>query len=742
MARPRRSSSSSEEEDDNEETVEVEDGDGMVRRVPGRPAKFQIGRRVTIKGEEGSDDRVAVIVSSKPIVAQLLGEEDAVRNHRYEVDYGQHRGQREVNESDIIAYADDEEEEEEEEEEEIERQRMDVDEMLAQQLHAEEESKRRASDSGVGMGEGAGEEKNADEPTDGDVDDDEFYDAGDNVHAHGGPFAYDGDEYYDTSPDESSLPAVGTFPPRMSDYDDVTVEHPTLGFNLGSNHAWKQCQAEVNHIRRQVGDGMEGVLAMFELLFGKEGELYLKFRKVSNKTCSYAAFCVFMATFFMECRFSITYQRLVDDNDVNTSNYMPPDEYKTLWRLIDSYKKNEDYSPRAWEEFEGAFNTVAADLLIPKFREFKIQGTWDDDKHWYNWWRRAKDVPLDENSSLKHERHIKDNVTGITADVLSYPASGVPVNMHYRRKGETEEHSVITAMKFMFHIGEGKDLPNLSGKAEFAADRGYWRIPLLHYILSLGADVLGTIMRQQWFPFNWGKTAPPANSTDERQFINVSGPPVFFRKRAKHNLGKSGEKDYVMNASAFRNGHSSAVAMTLSTNDSEASCLDFVISTAKSAKLYINNWAHNGVKRFMTAFDLIVGYDPTTVEDGDLIEVDWKSHAGIIKENVKPLCQVQGDKTWMTMRGYACVSSGMNRVFVAKAPYVGTGHRNRKKWELVLSFVGLTNLLPNPPAAAPSDDSDVSDEESHDSEDSIGDDTVEEALLDEIDDDYEPRYLL
>ena len=188
----------------------MEDGDGIVRRVPGRPAKFQIGRRVTIRGEEGSDDRVAVILSSKPIVAQLLGEEDAVRNHRYEVDYGRHRGRREVNESDIIAYAD---EEEEEEEEERERQRMNVDEMLAQQLRAEEESKRRVSDSGVGIAEGAGEEKNADEPTDGDVDDDEFYDAGDNVHAHGGPFAYDGDEYYDTSPDESSsLPLEPSLP--------------------------------------------------------------------------------------------------------------------------------------------------------------------------------------------------------------------------------------------------------------------------------------------------------------------------------------------------------------------------------------------------------------------------------------------------------------------------------------------------------------------------------------------------
>ena len=62
------SSSSSEEEDDNEDTVEVEDGDGMLRRVPGRPAKFQIGRRVMIKGEEGSDDRVAVILSSKPML--------------------------------------------------------------------------------------------------------------------------------------------------------------------------------------------------------------------------------------------------------------------------------------------------------------------------------------------------------------------------------------------------------------------------------------------------------------------------------------------------------------------------------------------------------------------------------------------------------------------------------------------------------------------------------------------------
>ena len=74
---------------------------------------------------------------------------------------------------------------------------------------------------------------------------------------------------------------------------------------------------------------------------------------------------------------------------------------------------------------------------------------------------------LDENSKLKRER------PGLTADVACYTSSGVPIFVHYQRKGKSEQTGMIVALKKLFVTGEEKDTANLSGKVQFAADRGY-----------------------------------------------------------------------------------------------------------------------------------------------------------------------------------------------------------------------------------------------------------------------------
>ena len=133
-----------------------------------------------------------------------------------------------------------------------------------------------------------------------------------------------------------------------------------------------------------------------------------------------------MATFFLKCQFRMTYQRLYDDKNVDTSNFMHPRRYKEHWYLIDSYNKSDDYTSRAWEVFEDALNKVLKDTCLPTKGEFKMVVTTDDDKHWYNHSVKLKDVPLHENQSLKRERHVKDNATGITADVCIYSGSCIP----------------------------------------------------------------------------------------------------------------------------------------------------------------------------------------------------------------------------------------------------------------------------------------------------------------------------
>ena len=73
------------------------------------------------------------------------------------------------------------------------------------------------------------------------------------------------------------------------------------------------------------GDGKKG---LFKELFGEESELYARFKKMGIR--SLEDYSKFPATFFLECRLSITYERLVNNPDVNTSSYMDLDRYKAI----------------------------------------------------------------------------------------------------------------------------------------------------------------------------------------------------------------------------------------------------------------------------------------------------------------------------------------------------------------------------------------------------------------------------
>ena len=50
----------------------------------------------------------------------------------------------------------------------------------------------------------------------------------------------------------------------------------------------------------------------------------------------------FLATFFLDFCFSIRYECLVNNPDVNTSSYMDLDRYKAIWRILDNYNKHKN----------------------------------------------------------------------------------------------------------------------------------------------------------------------------------------------------------------------------------------------------------------------------------------------------------------------------------------------------------------------------------------------------------------
>jgi hypothetical protein len=61
-----------------------------------------------------------------------------------------------------------------------------------------------------------------------------------------------------------------------------------------------------------------------------------------------------------------------------------------------------------------------------------------------------------------------------------------------------------------------------------------------------------------------GEEKPPKLPAGQ-VFVPVSGPARAFHKTASHNFGRNNDMDFNLTATAFRNGHSSAVATTLDT---------------------------------------------------------------------------------------------------------------------------------------------------------------------------------
>ena len=320
--------------------------------------------------------------------------------------------------------------------------------------------------------------------------------AGDFTNANEGLFDYDANNYDDDDDDwDDDYP--DDFPPSLLSYVSANPANQiAIVFNKGQRLGWRQIKKEVCYFRDKFGMGDAAQAMIFDKLFGDESHLFFEWRKIFKKQSPYSEFCKFFATFFFECSFRCHYQWLYDHNEVDTPIYLELKRYNDMWRMIDEYNKYDDFTHRAWEVFESVVNQNCKESFAPTKGEFSQIVSIDDDKHHHNRSVRTKDQPLHENNSLKRTRHARDNANGMTLDALTYPGSGVPIHVHYRRKGESEYHSLKKALQFMYHYGESDNIVNLSGKLLIAADRGYWHPRSLEYVLRTGADVIGTVQRQ------------------------------------------------------------------------------------------------------------------------------------------------------------------------------------------------------------------------------------------------------
>jgi hypothetical protein len=79
------------------------------------------------------------------------------------------------------------------------------------------------------------------------------------------------------------------------------------------------------------------------------------------------------------------------------------------------------------------------------------------------------------------------------------------------------------------------------------SDRGYWTPSLVHFLLSCGAFVVGTIIRNLCWPLT---CCQEKKDNDKRTFLDPKGPPTLYLKRLQNN--KTRNQRFIIGA--FRSG--------------------------------------------------------------------------------------------------------------------------------------------------------------------------------------------
>lgn len=333
----------------------------------------------------------------------------------------------------------------------------------------------------------------------------------------------DGEEEFTTLGQEDPVDVGGEemldqtkikFPPSLEKWKDIPFSsRPKVTIDHARGEMWNQGKTEIEYILKHIQelepteDGRDGDLEkLLDLLFGDDSELFHAFKKIlpkrgykssGNKMDQWEVYCRFLSTFFFICINNRTYRKLHEYVRSDTTDLLEPDVFDEILRNMESYNKGHPNKPRFWKVLENAFNEMAREnfLLGPKDGSLKL-GT-DDDKVHANV-QNMKDIPIDQESGLKRVRHVNDNVNGINNHVVSYAATGLPIQMAFEQTGQKIYDVFVGLMRGMFCKENSQEFPDLSNYVQLFVDRGYLKLPLLLWWLHTGGNILATVMRQDW----------------------------------------------------------------------------------------------------------------------------------------------------------------------------------------------------------------------------------------------------
>lgn len=237
-------------------------------------------------------------------------------------------------------------------------------------------------------------------------------------------------------------------------------------------------------------------------------------------------------------------------NRVNKRNLMSEDEYKKIWRLIDTKKASAPGSHSREKEqmflkLQQRMNELFKRLHVAN-HDGRIVLSLDDDKV------RFGGQKGDDTCGLNPTVHAVCRRRGFNNHQAVCPMTGVVLCSVAEEIGDSAVKCYERMMATIF--GSSLDLC----RAIFCSDRGYWREPLLKdLVLPNGGDVHGTLARREFVPFTYDQK--PKEGSNQR-VISKIGPSVYYRAECDPSGG--GKK---LAVGCLRNGTGKLFLVAIST---------------------------------------------------------------------------------------------------------------------------------------------------------------------------------
>jgi hypothetical protein len=320
-------------------------------------------------------------------------------------------------------------------------------------------------------------------------------------------------------------------------YEEMHKIDVRITFNEVTRNAWETAKEEINSILKNAKG--HDLINLFEnekptnaqilsLFFARESQ----FSKVlmSHLQIDYITLLRWLNDVCIQAVYQLSPEDLYNDELFQSVLLLSYTENNMIWKKFsvanqssNSVLDNGRAGDFVYEELQTEYNRISRNLTI-RNRSGNIDIVVDDDKVF-------GEIDSSKNSyGLKYVKHVKDNRQGYNCHCAATTCTLFPIAIKWEKQGESSNICIKKMLEGLFRNTAG-GYPDFRHVTLFC-DRGYWTPSLVYFLLSCGAFVVGTLMRNLCWPLTFSQER---KENDKRTFLDPKGPPTLFLKRLQNN---------------------------------------------------------------------------------------------------------------------------------------------------------------------------------------------------------------